>query len=371
MELIIETLEDVLPYITPDTGIIHSVHDGYSVINYVFTVDETFQSDIARECRGLKFAPDGSLIARPFHKFFNLGEKRPAQDEPWDSAHVVYDKLDGSMIHPAMVKGELLFMTRMGITDQAKLAFAHASGGVKALCREMIADGHTPVFEFTSPDNRIVVAYPDTALTLLAVRHIRTGAYMAHDQMAELAKSYGVPVAQTFEAVTDVAAFWAKARALEEVEGYVVAFENGHRLKLKADAYALRHKAISGLAYEKNVLAWVAQEAVDDVIPLLGPEDAITVLGYQGQVLRALTRIEADLATFVADHADLPRKDFAIKAKSELDPKLQSVAFRALDGTPIFKSLMEMVDRASGSDSKVDAIRPLIGMTWVQPQAAE
>lgn len=78
----------MLPHIVPDTGIIHSDHGNYSVINYVFTIDTTFNTAVARECRGLKFDRDGKLIARPFHKFFNLGEKRPPQEEPWDQAHV-------------------------------------------------------------------------------------------------------------------------------------------------------------------------------------------------------------------------------------------------------------------------------------------
>lgn len=56
MELLVEHLDDVLLHIQPDTGIIHSVHQGYSVINYVFSVDETFSTPLARECRELKFA---------------------------------------------------------------------------------------------------------------------------------------------------------------------------------------------------------------------------------------------------------------------------------------------------------------------------
>ncbi|MEO0990864.1 MAG: RNA ligase [Pseudomonadota bacterium] len=141
MELVIEHLEDVLPHIKPDTGIIHSVHQGYSVINYVFSLDETFSTPLARECRGLKFAPDGTLIARPFHKFFNLGERRPPQEEPWNMSHVVLDKLDGSMIHPAMVSDEMVFMTRMGMSAQSRQAWNVAPSGVVDLCRDMLAGG--------------------------------------------------------------------------------------------------------------------------------------------------------------------------------------------------------------------------------------
>lgn len=371
MELVIEHLDDVLPHIQPDTGIIHSVHQGYSVINYVFTVDDTFSTALARECRGLKFAPDGTLIARPFHKFFNLGEKRRPEDEPWDTGHVVLDKLDGSMIHPAMVAGDMVFMTRMGMSGQSKQAWEMAAPEVRALCGDMLKAGYTPIFEFTSPENRIVVAYEAPALTLLANRQMRTGAYMPHAEVEKVAARYGVPAARSFGAVDDVAGFWKDARALEGVEGYVITFEDGHRVKVKADGYVLRHKALAGLAHEKNLLAWVAKDAVDDVLPLLAPDAAETVREYQAQIVGAVSRWEAEIAEFVAENAHMSRKDFAMKTKDLVPARLQSVAFRALDGTPPRKGLMEVLQRASGSDTKVEAIRPLFEMTWTPVQIEE
>ena len=364
MDLVIEHLDDVFPHIQPDTGIIHSVHQGYSVINYVFSTDETFSTPLARECRGLKFAPDGTLIARPFHKFFNLGEKRPPQDEPWDTAHIDLDKLDGSMIHPALVAGGMVFMTRMGMSAQSKHAWEVASPEVLVLCADMLRAGYTPIFEFTSPENRIVVAYDTPALTLLAVRQTRTGLYMPHEEVEVLGRRHGVPVAASFGGVEDVAQFWTDARALHGVEGYVIAFDDGHLLKIKADAYVLRHKALAGLAYEKNLLAWIAKDAVDDVLPLLAPQAAATVRGYQDQVMAAVNRWDAEINEFVASHGHMDRKEFAIKTKADIPARLQSVAFRALDGTPPRKGLMEVLERASGSDTKVDAIRPLFDMLW-------
>ena len=364
MEHLIEHLDDVLPHIQPDTGIIHSVHQGYSVINYVFSVDETFATPLARECRGLKFAPDGTLIARPFHKFFNLGEKRPPQEEPWATAHVVLDKLDGSMIHPAMVDEDMVFMTRMGMSPQSKQAWGAAPPEVLSLCADMLSAGYTPIFEFTSPENRIVVAYDTPALTLLAVRQTRSGLYMPHAEVEALGRRHGVPVAANFGDVEDVAQFWSDARALEGVEGYVIAFDDGHRLKIKADAYVLRHKALAGLAFEKNLLAWVSKDALDDVLPLLAPDAAETVRAYQTEVMDAVTRWETEIGEFVENHSHLHRKEFAMKTKACIPARLQSVAFRALDGTPPRKGLMEILERASGSDTKVDAIRPLFEMSW-------
>src|SRR5262245_38066531 len=108
MELIrIEHIDDVVPHIPPERGIIVSSRRDHTVIDYVYSFDDTFDTAIARECRGLKFGADGRIIARPFHKFFNLGEKERVEDIDWSRPHQVFDKLDGSMIHPAMLNGEM------------------------------------------------------------------------------------------------------------------------------------------------------------------------------------------------------------------------------------------------------------------------
>lgn len=156
---IIETVTDVLPHIQGNIGIFLTRFDEYDVIDYGFVGDETFRSPMTLECRGLKFAKDGRLIARPFHKFFNLGERQRPEDIDWTVPHLVLSKLDGSMVHPCIVRNELVFMTRMGITAQSMAAFAHAGDNVRQLSKYAIEAGMTVLFEFTSPENRVVIAY--------------------------------------------------------------------------------------------------------------------------------------------------------------------------------------------------------------------
>ncbi|MEM0906959.1 MAG: hypothetical protein AAGJ94_06325 [Pseudomonadota bacterium] len=144
----------------------------------------------------------------------------------------------------------------------------------------------------------------------------------------------------------------------------MIAFEDGHRVKLKADAYVLRHKALTGLAFEKNLLALVAAGGVDDVLPLLAEDVAAAVRAYQTQVLGALGRWEAKLHAFVGENAHLERKEFAAKTKASLPPLLQPIAFRARDGIPPRNGLMGILERAAHSDTRVEAIRPVFEMAW-------
>lgn len=364
MAIRIESIEDVLPHIPDDVGIILSRRPDYQVIDYVYTTDETFATQLSLECRGLKFAPDGRILARPFHKFFNIGERQAPEAIDWSRPHVVLDKLDGSMVHPCLIGDRLTLMTRMGESVQSKAALAGADPGVLALSRDLLASGITPIFEFTSPDYRIVVSYAATALTLLGARETVSGQYLGHRDLTALAERYDVPLVRSFGVVDDVKAFIAAGRALDGVEGYVVAFEDGHRVKLKADAYALRHKALAGVAYEKNLLEWIAADALDDVLPLLSPHVAARVTDYRDQVHAGLERQLATVAGFVGAYSDRPRKDFALAARSELDQRLQGVAFAMLDGQDGRTAMTRILTWASRSESRIDAVRYLFGMAW-------
>ncbi len=364
MKVEIKTLDDVLPHISYDDGIVVSERNGYTVVDYVFVTPNTFANPVAQQCRGLKFGADERLIARPFHKFFNIGEKEQPHDIDWTRPHVIMDKLDGSMVHPVILNDELVFMTRMGITDQAKAALSVASDAVKRLCDDVMAAGQTPMFEFTGPDNRIVVDYADTGLTLLAVRDIISGAYMGHADLAALAIRYGVPVVDTFGQVTHADAFIATGRAAAGVEGYVVAFEDGHRLKLKADGYVLRHKALAGVAYEKNVLAWIVEDALDDVLPLLHGDVADRVQIYQARLTVAINARVAELTGFAATFEDADRRTYAMAVKDKIDRRLQPVAFAIADGRDAREAILKLLKRSTGSENRVHEIRDLFDLDW-------
>ena len=170
----IYTIDDVLPHIAEDAGIYVADRGSYKVVDYAYVSDTTFTNPMTLECRGLKFAPNGEIIARPFHKFFNLFEREHIEDIDWAQPFTVLDKLDGSMIHPCQLDGELVFMTRGGITSQATEALRHASEGVLSLCQNLLAQDITPMFEYTGPENRIVLAYEKPELTLLAARDLHT-----------------------------------------------------------------------------------------------------------------------------------------------------------------------------------------------------
>ena len=135
----IETLDDVLPAIKGRDEFIVADRGDFIVCNYAVRTDTTFDligpedrnGLIRRECRGIKFYPDGRIMSRPFHKFFNVNEMEETQQNQINLNNnnhpfMITKKLDGSMIHPVVMKsGSIRWATKMGITDVSMLSLIH------------------------------------------------------------------------------------------------------------------------------------------------------------------------------------------------------------------------------------------------------
>lgn len=183
-------LNDVLPHIEGRQEFVVAEREFGTVVNYNVSMHDTFdmknETDLSgairRECRGIKFDTKGNIIARPFHKFFNVGEREETQPHNLDfsQSHVVYTKEDGSMAHPILFDGKIRWCTKMGFTDISFMMDSYASKNKKYndFSRELLYAGYTPIFEYVGPYNKVVLDYAEETMTLLAVRHMTTGVYL-------------------------------------------------------------------------------------------------------------------------------------------------------------------------------------------------
>lgn len=366
----ISTIDDIWPAVEGKPGILRLQRDEFTVIDYVINTPEIFDSPLALECRGIKFDRQGWLIARPFHKFFNAGEKEDPKTINWNRPHNVLEKRDGSMVHPWRdPSGRLRFMTRKGLSEQGEAAERIADSAVRALCQDMLAAGFTALFEYTAPENRIVLFYDRPALTLLAVRDNRSGEYMRRKELEILAARYQVPLVRAVGHVGEIRSFLARTRDEEGREGYVVAFDNGERFKVKTLYYALRHKALAGLSQDRNLLELIARDGLDDVLPLLPDELRASADDCRRRVLAAVERHFQEIGGFVSGQAAETRKDFAAKVQAELHPRLQPVAFAMRDGRDGRDALIAVLLRACTSGKLLDEIRTLFGFRWTPGSA--
>jgi len=154
---------------------------------------------IRRECRGLIFdTATGKLLSRPYHKFFNVGEREETAINKINlyEPHVVLEKLDGSMIRPIPTKEGFRLATKAGITDVAMNAevFIADKTNYRQFILEMIDDRKTAIFEWCSRKNRVVVDYPEDQLILTGIRDKENGNYVPYYKMASIASYANIPV---------------------------------------------------------------------------------------------------------------------------------------------------------------------------------
>lgn len=360
----INHIDDVLPSIKGRNDFVVADKGNYTVVDYVYTEPTSFDDPMRLECRGIKFSRDGNILARPFHKFFNIGEREDTQPHVLDFSrpHHVTEKLDGTMIHAALVDGDLVFMTRMGRTDHAERAERHMTAALYDCCAEMCGAGFTPIFEWTAPDNRIVVRYDDSELTLLAVRDNRTGIYLNPRNYAD---RLGVQcVARLPSQHTSAADFLAYARAVQGKEGFVVRFDDGTWVKAKGDDYVLKHRAKDSILHEKNMLALVLSGGLDDVLPILDEADADAARDYAAAVEQGIEIIAGEIVEACGRGADMTQKDFALRIVNNEEPHLRPLLFQARVGKSPRQVVRDAIIKNTGSQSQVDSMRALHGARW-------
>jgi RNA ligase len=360
-------IDQVLPAIADRRDFFVADRPGYRIVDYGYTLDDSFDDPVRRECRGIKFRTDGTILARPLHKFFNIGERLETQTDKIDltQPHVIMDKLDGSMVHACELDGRIVFMTRMGHTDQARHAESLLTAELSRECRALLDAGHTPIFEFTSPDNQIVVPYTETKLTLLAVRDTIHGTYATVAETAAYAKTLGV------DAVGTVSPQWENTlrfldyvRELQGLEGFVLRFDNGQWLKAKAADYVLKHRVLNDAALEKNTLALILMGKIDDVLPLLKGEHRAGVERYRRDVRAGITATANKITEIVQAGAGLDQKTFATDHLRDVSDLLRPSCFSVRKGLNAERTVEEYVLKCTSTQANVDRIRPIFAAEW-------
>jgi RNA ligase len=377
----IKTIQDVLPHIEGREEFRVMEKDWYTVINYVVAFDETFKWDsndpvgsaTRRECRGITFDSEGKLICRKYHKFFNIGEKEETQLNKVNlcEPHIVLEKLDGSLISCQPTADGFVLVTKAGVTEISQQAeeFIADKSDYNTFIRKCIQKGTTPLFEWCSRKNRIVVDYPEDNLILTGLRYNDTGKYVVHDIMKRYAVAWSIPVVKTVNglAVQNIDLFVKQVREWENgEEGVVVRFDSGHMVKIKCEDYVLRHKSKDSISQEKNVLNCILQDSVDDLIPLLTPEDGERIQRFQKAFLAGLEDVCMDIHDLYKQiDRGQDQKEFATIAVPSILPQYQPFMYKLRKGVPVKDLVIEQIRKSLGSQPKINAARWLWGnLDW-------
>lgn len=209
------------------------------IYNYTAKVQyEKTWNEITLACRGLILDAAYNVVARPFPKFFNLGELEGLQIPQLDFE--VYEKMDGSLGILYWHNDRPYIATRGSFSSvQAQKANAMLYGTYKDCIGKLDRD-KTYLFEIIYPENRIVLDYGNQkALVLLAVVETQTGNECPLEDM-------GFPVVKRYDGIKDITSI--QHMNDDTKEGFVIRFANNFRLKVKFKEYLRLHRIITQIS---------------------------------------------------------------------------------------------------------------------------
>lgn len=316
---------------------------GLFIYNYTAkTQFENYWTPETLMCRGLIVDTAGEIIALPWPKFFNYGERLP---EPGTYVVDVTEKLDGSLGILYLWKGQWWIATRGSfVSDQAQWATQWFRSRRIEPVFNRIASPWTLLFEIIYPENRVVVNYGDfEGLVLLGGRTLE-GADVTHDWIDEIASLLGVRTPYRLK-IHSVDHLLEAAKTLSaNEEGWVVKYSDGSRFKIKGEAYKLAHKFMTGATYP-HVLEAVACGQYDAMIEGVPDEFLTEVKAWKNQIDGEVCWIADQVSSYFEQAPKTSRKDFALWCKDNCTKTVQSMLFAMLDGKDIYpliyKSLKE------------------------------
>lgn len=323
--------------------------DGYkiSMFNYRHAWYNEFNnplpnSDItAHELRGITFIfnEDGSLYRRHLllRKFWNINQHEESLAKNFDNDPIkfVMEKEDGSVagffrLPNGKVIGRSKFST---ISEQAieVTRIYNNNNKIKDLVDWSLDNNIDLIFEYVSPDNKIVVHYEEQDLILLKARDSETGEYLDLRNIP----TDGVSVAE-YQDYTSLDDMIEKFQTIENTEGSVIEFESGYIAKLKTKWYCDRHKMFTEqLNRENDIIRLTIEETIDDMLAQLSDspsdtkkrefiEDIISVVfNYRNKVMKTVLDIcseyKGDSKSLFLDNKDNELISFIMYYSNDMD----------------------------------------------------
>lgn len=293
-------------------------------------IDSPKMHPVVIECRSLILLLDTfGVVSRKFDRFFNYGEALDYYHDFDLSRSVIMEKADGSLIGVYHHNGKWHISTR-------GMAFAEGEHTMGGTFREKVLDAFgmsgdefqsvfgvfnkrlTFVFEYTSPENRIVTKYEKPEMVLLSANDGEKE--WDYETMYCNLAAYGVKnirKVKTYQA-SDMDAVVALVNSLPDLqEGFVIYDPvSKKRMKVKSSLYVVAH-AIRGndpLPTKKNLLRLLFTGELGEFCAYF-PEWSEKALDIQREVDNAYR--ELTIAWDRHKHLE-SQKDFALSIKDVL-----------------------------------------------------
>lgn len=233
--LIIETYGNINPRIKDYPWLKVSKSNGITSVNYCSVTHAVsnnglplFPNPYALECKGIKFNTlNGTILARPLHKFFNLNETSNDTNRRDIKKAKVVEKLSGTTVFPLVhpVTNDVRLCTETGTMDDVAIMAETLCNVPINTLRVILNEGYTPIFEFMVPYGSNIIKFDRSSLTLLAVRNTITGTYI--NNLSTFSQRLGIPILTEYsgQLALDTLRKW------ESNKDIILVWDDGYRLK--------------------------------------------------------------------------------------------------------------------------------------------
>ena len=284
------------------------------------------------KCRGLIVDSKYNIIKKPFPKFFNLGERLSVGDLP-DETPVITEKLEG-FLGILYSENDLPAIATRGTFNSPMAVWATKWIRDTGLVMDDFLEAYTYIFEIIDPvlcrNQGLLINYGDRSeCVLLAVIETATGLELDHKTEA---MELGLPFAEIYTGSLDNAISEMPIMNGLEEEGYVCRYNNGFRIKLKADDYKRLHRLLSGLTPKKilNTLIEYGDGGIEKMIAGIPDES-------YARVHRIVDKIKDKQAQLIVDGKKIYDNTSHMSTNAERATEIHrasnnAVAFAMLNG---------------------------------------
>lgn len=306
-----------------------------------------FTDQLNRNARGLTYDSDGNIVTIGFEKFFNYRQldeyqtytdefKEKYSDTKRNLNLEVYEKLDGTFITLGIDKNDNLVAATSSSTSSKYTQIAedyfNNLPNIDQIKTFMKNTNMSLMFEYTSPDNMIVIPYEQTEFTLIGARQRDINAPISeYKELQVIAGLFDLKVCQSQKMDLDQIIEYQKTNKTSE--GFVARNEYGNLLKFKTD-YWFEEKENLGDLFFGNPLT---QQKVNKYVELYMNDEMDDFIAYKNQRvgkggLQEIDHLYNQLQTRVSEYKtltdkykDLSRRDIA---QLDIDNIGKSIIFR-------------------------------------------
>ncbi len=266
--------------------------EGYKVVTFTYFLCEFkhFESPLKEntkikgyDMRGATFVfnKDGSLYKRflMLPKFFNLNQVENTLYSAVKNKKIigVAEKEDGSLIAVMKLPNGSLFPKTIGSFENDQTEGARKilddNENLRYFIKSTLDTDYTPLFEYVSWDNRIVLKYSKPELRFIGVRDNISGDFVS----AKFFPIWANDIKST-EIIENVSLdeLIEKSKVEEDKEGWVVQFEDGQMIKIKTEWYFNLHGIRTMNVFREDwVIKNYLEEKLDDITAQLDKKEDV------------------------------------------------------------------------------------------------